>query len=142
MQAQRFISPEQRDAIRAMARTGDYTLVEISTAFKATTGQVQRIIGNLPYKKVGHKFIPQANALDDFEPVITSSFRPVDAPPGSQEKVEVMAQRVALGQPLWHVEDRVDYAGLTGSGLYRSSSGSEPGIREVSVSKFEEWLVE
>lgn len=32
--------------------------------------------------------------------------RPTDHPVGSKEKVEVMAQRVAKGQPIWHDVDR------------------------------------
>jgi hypothetical protein len=49
---------------------------------------------------------------DDWEPVLTDEFRSTDAPSGSAEKVEVLRQRVELGQPLWHVDDRVDYSGL------------------------------
>ncbi len=40
---------------------------------------------------------------------------PTDAPAGSDEKIEALRQRVALGVPLWHEEDRVDYTGLTGA---------------------------
>ena len=39
---------------------------------------------------------------------------PTDAPAGSNEKIEILRKRVELGQPLWHTDDRVDYAGLTG----------------------------
>ncbi len=30
-------------------------------------------------------------------------------------RLEVLAERVRKGLPLWHPEDRVDYAGLTGA---------------------------
>jgi hypothetical protein len=33
-------------------------------------------------------------------------FRATDALPGSMEKLEVLAQRVAKGFPLWHPADR------------------------------------
>ena len=38
-----------------------------------------------------------------------------DAPAGSPDKIEVLRRRVELGEPLWHVDDRVDYSGLTGA---------------------------
>lgn len=52
---------------------------------------------------------------EDFVPVETSEFKPTLAPAGSPEKLDVLAQRVALGLPLWHPEDRNDYSGLTGA---------------------------
>lgn len=36
-------------------------------------------------------------------------FVPTDAPPGSREKVEVLAERVMRGFPLWHPQDREGY---------------------------------
>ncbi|MFN4896983.1 MAG: hypothetical protein ACK5GN_09350 [Pseudomonadota bacterium] len=45
------------------------------------------------------------------------NFTPTDAPPGSLEKIEVLASRLALGLPLWHKDDRVDYSGITGAPL-------------------------
>ncbi|HEX4147294.1 MAG TPA: hypothetical protein VHY91_27600 [Pirellulales bacterium] len=42
-------------------------------------------------------------------------FAPTGAPAGSKEKLEVLAQRVMMGVPLWHPEDRPDYSGLTGA---------------------------
>lgn len=39
-------------------------------------------------------------------------FVPTDAPPGSSEKVAVLARRVEIGAPLFHPADRVDFAGL------------------------------
>jgi hypothetical protein len=51
---------------------------------------------------------------EDFDPIADENFMPTDAPAGSEEKVEVLRRRVQFGQPLWHDDDRVDYAGLTG----------------------------
>lgn len=42
-------------------------------------------------------------------------FQPTNAPAGSPEKLEILAERVRSGHPLWHGEDRVDYTGLTGA---------------------------
>ncbi|MEQ8849327.1 hypothetical protein [Botrimarina sp.] len=42
-------------------------------------------------------------------------FNPTAAPAGSPEKLEILAERVRRGFPLWHEEDRVDYSGLTGA---------------------------
>jgi hypothetical protein len=51
---------------------------------------------------------------EDFDPEVNENFQPTDAPAGSAEKIEILRQRVGCGQPLWHRDDRVDYAGLTG----------------------------
>ena len=47
----------------------------------------------------------------DYEPerVQEGSFRATRAMPGSDEKLEVLASRVAAGLPLWHGADRTDY---------------------------------
>jgi hypothetical protein len=52
---------------------------------------------------------------EDFAPAESDNFIPTDAPAGSADKIEILRQRVELGQPLWHLEDRVDYSGLTGA---------------------------
>ncbi len=52
---------------------------------------------------------------EDFFPEPTPDFEPTDAPAGSEEKIEVLRRRVELGMPLWHVNDRADYTGLTGA---------------------------
>jgi hypothetical protein len=51
---------------------------------------------------------------EDFAPLETEEFEPTEAPAGSLAKLEVMAERVQMGLPLWHREDRPDYSGLTG----------------------------
>lgn len=52
---------------------------------------------------------------EDFDPVATEEFIATDAPAGSKAKLEVLADRVRKGLPLWHPEDRGDYSGLTGA---------------------------
>jgi len=52
---------------------------------------------------------------EDFAPVSTGDFVSTDAPAGSRQKIEVLAERVLRGEPLWHDEDRSDYSGLTGA---------------------------
>lgn len=52
---------------------------------------------------------------EDFAPLASDDFAPTDAPAGSEEKIAVLRQRVELGMPLWHEEDRIDYSGLTGA---------------------------
>jgi len=52
---------------------------------------------------------------EDFVPVETESFLPTDAPAGSRLKLDIMAERIRKGLPLWHAEDRCDYSGLTGA---------------------------
>ena len=54
-------------------------------------------------EKVGHD--------EDFVPAVTPEFCRTDAPAGSADKVEVLAERVRKGLPLWHPEDRCSYEG-------------------------------
>ena len=48
---------------------------------------------------------------EDFVPAVTPEFCRTDAPAGSTAKVEVLAERVRKGLPLWHPEDRCSYEG-------------------------------
>ena len=50
----------------------------------------------------------------DFEPEDQPSndFDPTEALPGSQEKIEILAERARRGLPLWHRSDRLDCEGL------------------------------
>ncbi|PHS13236.1 MAG: hypothetical protein COA78_07345 [Blastopirellula sp.] len=52
---------------------------------------------------------------EDFAPEVDNDFVPTDAPAGSDQKIEIMRNRIEMGQPLWHQEDRFDYSGLTGA---------------------------
>lgn len=52
---------------------------------------------------------------EDFVPNDDENFVSTDAPAGSEDKIEALRARVALGQPLWHNQDREDYSGLTGA---------------------------
>jgi hypothetical protein len=52
---------------------------------------------------------------EDFRPDENSpEFRRTDAPAGSKAKIDMLAERVLRGLPLWHTDDRSDYSGLTG----------------------------
>ena len=52
----------------------------------------------------------------DFEPVEvdTATFSATQAVPGTREKLQVLAERVRSGLPLWHERDRADYEDLPG----------------------------
>jgi hypothetical protein len=52
---------------------------------------------------------------EDFNPAEGNDFRRTDAPAGSRAKIDILAERVLRGLPLWHPEDRTDYSGLTGN---------------------------
>jgi len=52
---------------------------------------------------------------EDFLPDENDDFEPTECPAGSTDKLNVLAERVRRGQPLWHPEDRSDYSGLTGA---------------------------
>jgi len=52
---------------------------------------------------------------EDFVPMETEEHRATDAAAGSRAKIDILAERVRQGMPLWHAEDRCDYSGLTGA---------------------------
>ncbi|MGD0898634.1 MAG: hypothetical protein ABR915_12415 [Thermoguttaceae bacterium] len=52
---------------------------------------------------------------EDFVPAENGEFIQTDAPAGSKAKIDILAERVMRGVPLWHPEDRSDYGGLTGA---------------------------
>lgn len=52
---------------------------------------------------------------EEFVPSEGEDFVPTDAPAGSREKIDVLAERIMRGLPLWHPMDRNDYSGLTGA---------------------------
>ncbi|MEQ1827978.1 MAG: hypothetical protein ABL921_18605 [Pirellula sp.] len=58
-------------------------------------------------------FSEQVNGVEcKFEPNEDAEYPSTDAPPGSLEKIEVLKRRLAMGLPLWHPADRLDYAGV------------------------------
>jgi hypothetical protein len=52
---------------------------------------------------------------EDFNPAENDEFLRTDAPAGSKAKIDILAERIQRGLPLWHPEDRSDYSGLTGA---------------------------
>lgn len=58
---------------------------------------------------------------EDYIPSSKGCFMPTSAPPGSPEKVEVLRLRAERGQPLWHRNDRIDFAGVR-AGVHPASS--------------------
>ena len=54
---------------------------------------------------------------EDYEGIISEDFLPTSEPAGSDGKIEVLRERIERGMPLWHEDDRVDYAGLCGAAL-------------------------
>ncbi|MCS5616847.1 MAG: hypothetical protein O3C39_11895 [Planctomycetota bacterium] len=45
---------------------------------------------------------------ENFEPQCTDDFSPTKAPAGSREKIDILADRIQRGMPLWHPEDSTD----------------------------------
>jgi hypothetical protein len=52
---------------------------------------------------------------EDFAPTESEGFGATEAPAGSRAKIDILAERVLRGEPLWHPNDRSDYSGLTGA---------------------------
>jgi hypothetical protein len=55
---------------------------------------------------------------ENFEPQCTDDFSPTHAPSGSKQKIDVLAERIQRGMPLWHPEDSTDSSAdmLVGAG--------------------------
>jgi len=55
----------------------------------------------------------------NFEPakIETGDFPPTAALPGTESKLEVLGERLRLGLPLWHPNDRRHYSDLPDSEL-------------------------
>ena len=45
---------------------------------------------------------------ENFEPQCTEDFSPTSAPAGSKQKIDILAERIQRGMPLWHPEDCTD----------------------------------
>jgi hypothetical protein len=58
----------------------------------------------------------------DFEPEESpaNDFNPTEALPGSKEKLDVLAERLRQGLPLWHASDRLDCENLPNDRLPRA----------------------
>ncbi len=55
---------------------------------------------------------------ENFEPQSTSEFTPTSAPAGSRQKLDILAERIQRGMPLWHPEDSTETSAslLVGAG--------------------------
>jgi hypothetical protein len=120
--------------MQQLAQTGLYTPRQIAEMAGCSRNAFYKACCGLPYKVER----PQKKFDDnEKEPVGDANFLPTDAPVGSAEKVAVMAERVAKGQPLWHPDDRVDFSGLTRiMSISRKNEmihDSGPGIRVCAV---------
>jgi hypothetical protein len=45
---------------------------------------------------------------ENFEPQCLDEFTPTCAPAGSKQKIDILAERIQRGMPLWHPEDSTD----------------------------------
>jgi hypothetical protein len=45
---------------------------------------------------------------ENFEPHTTPEFVPTKAPAGSRQKLDILAERIQRGMPLWHPEDSTE----------------------------------
>lgn len=63
---------------------------------------------------------------EDYEPKPDSLFFPTMFSPGSEEKIEVLRQRVELGLPLWHEQDE-KICNVTGLGADKQKAPSTYG---------------
>jgi len=53
---------------------------------------------------------------ENFAPHVSEEFTPTAAPAGSRQKIDVLAERIQRGMPLWHPEDTTDSADLIAAG--------------------------
>ena len=45
---------------------------------------------------------------ENFEPQLQPEFVPTNEPAGSKQKIDILAERIQRGMPLWHPEDSTD----------------------------------
>ena len=45
---------------------------------------------------------------ENYEPQCLDDFSPTSAPAGSRQKIDILAERIQRGMPLWHPEDSTD----------------------------------
>jgi hypothetical protein len=128
----RKFTPEKLAKLRSDAETGQYTLTDLSVMHLLSYGCVARLCRGIKVKaavKAGGHFnkrdpsmeppatveqaIKRLGHDEDFEARNTEDWHPVSHTPGSGAKVAALARRAELGQPLWHPNDRIDFAGLT-----------------------------
>ena len=124
-------SPNQQiwKKMQKLAQTGLYTPAEIAAMTSSTRNVVYKHCSGLPYRvERPRKF------YDDIEldPIPLVDCLPMDAPPGSAEKIEALRRRVELGQPLWHSHDRIDSSGLN-LGKEDSEHRNQTGIRMGNI---------
>lgn len=62
-------------------------------------------LDRVPVREKSTHFVYDA----DYEPENTEDYEPTNAMPGSNWKVNILAERLKNGQPLWHVKDRRSY---------------------------------
>ena len=122
------------DEIREFARTGRYSRQDLARLFATNYDRICEICHgiNMP-QAFGDRTHPECHTVfdeiemyrhdEDFIPRNENEFLPTSARPGSAEKVDILARRVQMGQPLWHRHDF--HCG--GSGAYIGKDG--PGIR-------------
>jgi hypothetical protein len=53
---------------------------------------------------------------ENFVPHVSEEFTPTAAPAGSRQKIDILAERIQRGMPLWHPEDTTDTADLIAAG--------------------------
>ena len=53
---------------------------------------------------------------ENFGPRVCEEFTPTTAPAGSRQKIDVLAERIQRGMPLWHPEDSTDSTDLVTAG--------------------------
>jgi hypothetical protein len=118
---------EERQRIRRLAKSGKYTRHEIANMTGMRYDTVCEITQHINMFHQTNNARQSAAAFGrmrwDENREMTADqeerklnyrdFHAVDAPAGSIEKVEALRRRFELRQPLWHPDDRVDYAGLT-----------------------------
>lgn len=58
------------------------------------------------------QYITENRDCEEYEPDPDGEPKPTEAPPGTQEKIDILRKRMENGEPLWHENDRTDYSGL------------------------------
>jgi hypothetical protein len=112
---------------------GDQSLFDFSLPIPPTSAPVTRVVRSTmaliqspprsrvaPMARIRNVFeiIELYGHDENFEPQSTAEFVPTSAPAGSRQKLDILAERIQRGMPLWHPEDSTDTAAgvLVGAG--------------------------
>ena len=129
----------QDACIRELAKTGQYSRRDLARICGVRYDRICDVLIGMELPEAKHdgsagsvfEYLLRHKHDDDYQPRAVGDFMATGARPGTAEKVEVLADRVQRGLPLWHPQDF--HTG--GSGSFVGVDG--PGIAFCNVPRMQ-----